>query len=323
MQRFPLAVLGLLAGAGIACRAPHGGEGDGGGATADEPYALLLGMAQDGGRPQIGCAQRCCAGAERVLVVDPRAGRRWLVDASPDLCEQVALADGHPPTRVAHDAGDPGDPRPPLFDGIFLTHAHMGHYAGLLELGREAYGARGTVVHASPRMADFLEGNAPWSALFGPGLARLERLAPGRSVELGDRLTLTAIAVPHREEFSDTLAFRIDGPRRTLLYAPDTDRWEGWDPPIEALLDGVDVALLDGTFFAPGEVPGRDLSEVPHPFLESSIERFSHLPRAVRARIRFVHLNHTNPAFDPASAARAALDAAGLGLGRTGERFEL
>ena len=303
----------------VACAAPTRGEA----APLGEPYALVLGTAQDGGLPQIGCPDPCCAAARSdparrrlvasLLLVDPRSGTRFLFDASPDLCEQVELARGQPGNRALPGA------RPPLFDGIFLTHAHMGHYAGLLQLGREAYGAGGLVLHASARMGEFLRSNAPWSALFDSGGARLETLEVKRPVSLGAGLSVTPIAVPHRQEFSDTLAFRIDGPQRSLLYAPDTDGWERWSPSIEELLAGVDLALLDGTFFDDGEVPGRDLATIPHPFVRASLERFSALPQSERAKIRFVHLNHTNPACDPDSAASTRIRAAGLAVAREGE----
>jgi len=315
-----LAVSCLLLGL-TACRAPEREPASSAPAAA-APYALLLGIAQDGGRPQLGCRASCCAGRPHepvtaLLVVDPRAGTRFLIDATPDLAAQLAFADKTAPIRV------PDGARAPLFDGLFLTHAHMGHYAGLLQLGSEAYGARGAQVWASARMAAFLRANAPWNALFAEGGATLRELVPGEPVALGEGLALTPFLVPHRDEYSDTLAFRIEGPRRALLFAPDTDGWERWDPPVEARLAAVDFALLDATFFDADEVPGRDLSSIPHPFLRASIARFSALDGAGRAKLRFVHLNHTNPAFDPGSAASAELRAAGLRLGHTGERFEL
>jgi pyrroloquinoline quinone biosynthesis protein B len=322
VSRFALASLFLAA----ACRALPRDP------TADEPvtgpYAVLLGLAQDGGRPQIGCELDCCRDltpAERVpvvalLVVDPRSGRRWLLDASPDVGTQLRL-EGARQERPVVDGR-----RPPLVDGIFLTHAHMGHYAGLLAFGREAYGSAGLRLHASERMGAFLRANAPWNALLARGEASgatLETLVPGRPVTLADDLVLTALAVPHRDELSDTLAFRVQGPRGSILYAPDTDGWEHWDPRVETVLAGVDVALLDATFFGPGELPGRDLAAVPHPFLRDSIARFAELPAAQRDGLRFIHLNHSNPAWNPDGPERAALRAAGLALGRVGERFEL
>jgi len=291
------------------------------------PYVLVLGTAQDGGLPQIGCSCSSCTTARgdparrrrvsALLVADPRTGRRWLLDASPDLPEQVESARGQPATRRALGPGAP------LFEGIFLTHAHVGHYAGLLHLGREAYGARGLCVYASDRMAGFLRDNGPWSLLVDTGAIEIQRLAPGEPVELAADLTLTPTRVPHRDEFSDTLAFVVRGPRRTLLYLPDIDQWERWERPLEQVLAEVDVALLDGTFFDGGELPGRDLSGIPHPFVAGTIERLRAAPADLRARVLFTHLNHSNPLADPASEQCARLRREGMGVAQDGQILEL
>ncbi len=307
------------------CAAPESAEAL---PLPDDPYVLVLGTAQDGGLPQIGCEDASCraaratgAGRRRVaslLIVDPASGSRWLVDATPDLPEQAELARGHPPTRRAEG------PRPPLFDGILLTHAHTGHYTGLVHLGREAYGARALPVHASPRMAEFLRTNGPWSEMVRDGHVTLLVLEPGgEALRLGERITVEPFRVPHRDELSDTLAFLIRGPERSVLYVPDADRFEGWSPPLESLLARADAALLDGTFFSGDEVPGRDLSKIPHPFVAQSIERFAALPARERAKIRFTHLNHTNPAADPASPEAARVRAAGMAIARDGDVIPL
>jgi pyrroloquinoline quinone biosynthesis protein B len=313
----------FLAAAGAGC-ASLGQEA----APAPEgPYILVLGTAQDGGLPQIGCREPCCEAAraepERarrvasLLVVDPQSGGRWLIDASPDLREQVELARGHPASRA--ELG----PRPPLFDGVFLTHAHMGHYTGLVHLGREAYGARDLPVHASPRMRGFLEQNGPWSLLAQLGAIELRTLAIGQPLELAPGLTLTALAVPHRDEFSDTLAFVVRGPRRGVLYLPDIDQWERWEVPLETALAEVDLALLDGTFFDERELPGRDRAEFPHPPISSTLERLAGAGAELRARVLFTHLNHTNPACDPDSEAAQAVRRAGMGVASDGQRIGL
>jgi len=294
------------------------------------PYVLVLGTAQDGGLPQIGCEQELCRAAREesgrrrlvtsLLLVDPRSGERWLFDATPDLPEQVERMRGHPVTRPVPD---PAGPRPPLFEGVFLTHAHMGHYAGLHFLGPEAYGARELPVYGSPRMLAYLRTNGPWDLLVSAGTLRPVELPPGGTVQLADDLAVHAIAVPHREEFSDTLAFVIEGPSRSLLYLPDIDKWERWNTPIEDVIAGVDFALLDASFFAPGEIPGRNLADIPHPFVVESLARFAPLPEGERAKIRFTHLNHTNPAVDPDGAAAARIHAAGMRVAADNERLSL
>src|SRR5262249_39781055 len=150
--------------------------------------------------------------------------------------------------------------RPPLFTAIALTHAHVGHYAGLMFFGRESYAADNQRVLASARMSQFLEANGPWSLLVKLNHVRLDRLEADKPMTLNARLTLTPLAVPHRDEFSDTYGFVIRGPRRALLWLPDIDKWEKWDRRIEDVIESVDVAYIDGTFFGDGEVPGRAMS---------------------------------------------------------------
>lgn len=284
----------------------------------DAPFVVVLGIAQDGGVPQAGsfddprwddpAAQR------RVVslgIVDPRDGRRWMIDATPDFSRQLLAL--HRASR---------GPARPVLDGIFLTHAHAGHYPGLLLLGKEAIGARGVPTHAMPRMAEFLRANGPWSQLVALGNIELRPLAAGRPVLLADDLSVTPVLVPHRQEFSETVAFRVDGPDRRVLWLPDIDSWEEWDAlgtRLEEVLAEVDVAYLDGTFFADGELPGRDMSQIPHPLIRRTIARLADAPASLRAKVRFIHLNHTNPALDPSSPASAEIRGAGMRVAVEGE----
>lgn len=295
--------------------------------SAAGPYAVVLGTAQDGGLPQIGCERDLCLDAQRdpararlvtsLLVADPGTGRRWLFDATPDLPDQVELAREHPGTRNL-----PG-PRPPLFDGIFLTHAHMGHYTGLLYLGREVYGSRDVPLYVSRRMRDFLAANEPWASLLREGALVPHVLEPDRPLELAPGLSVTPVLVPHRDEFTDTFAFIVRGPERAVLYLPDIDKWEHWSRAVEDVIASVDFALLDGTFFADGEIPGRNMDEIMHPFIVQSLERFATLPAAERAKVLFTHLNHSNPASDPTGEAAARIRASGMGVAADGQLLDL
>lgn len=314
------ALLSVLLGLVIGCRAPD--------STAPEsPYVLVLGTAQDAGLPQIACTCVNCSEARvhpararfgsSLLLVDPRTQRRWLFDATPDLREQVELARGH--GRSAEESSG----RPALFDGIFLTHAHMGHYTGLMHLGYEAYGSETTVVHLTPRFAEYLEANGPWSQLVEMQQIELHRVEAGESVTLATDLRVTSFAVPHRDEYSDTVGFRIDGPSSSLVYLPDIDKWERWDREVEELIGEVDFALLDGSFYSGAEIPMRDMSEIPHPFIAESLQRFEPLSPELRARVIFTHLNHSNPAADPESEAAREVRSFGARIARRGDLFEL
>lgn len=288
---------------------------------------VVLGTAQDGGLPQIGCEEPRCVEARRdgrsrrlvtsLLLADPRSGQRWLFDASPDLARQVELARPHPMTRSLDGA------RPPLFEGVFLTHAHIGHYLGLAQLGREVYGSSGLPTFGSSRMLSFLRENAPWKLLVESRALELREISPEGEVELAKDLRVSALRVPHRDEFSDTLAFIVRGPRRSLLYLPDIDKWERWELRLEDVLARVDLALVDGTFYADGEIPGRAMAEIPHPFISETLARLSSAPLELRHKVVFTHLNHTNPACDEGGAAQRAIQAAGMRVARDGELIEL
>ena len=293
-------------------------------AKDDFPYVRVLGIAQDAGYPQAGCRRDCCRDAWQqpqrrrfatsLAIVDPQTQQTWLLDCTPDFREQLHLL------QSAERPTDTADVRPSrLLDGIFLTHAHIGHYAGLIHLGREVMGADGIPVYAMPRMRQFLTTNGPWDQLVTLNNVALRPLQANTPVPLNDRLTVTPLVVPHRDEYSETVGFVVSGPRRRVLFLPDIDKWEKWPRSIEDQIAAVDVAYLDGTFFGNGEIPGRDMSQIPHPFIEESLQRFASLPAAVRQRVRFIHLNHTNPALQPDSAARRLIEQAGCAVAVQGE----
>jgi pyrroloquinoline quinone biosynthesis protein B len=279
---------------------------------------VVLGIAQDGGVPHIGCRQERCEAArrdpprrERVAclgLVDGAEGRRFLIDATPDLASQLESL----------NAGGPG-PRP-IVDGILLTHAHIGHYTGLMYLGREALGASGVPVWVTARMARFLRQNGPWSQLVALGNVVLREMTPGREVALSGRLRVTPLLVPHRGELSDTVGFRVRGPSRSLLYVPDVDSWRRWDRRLSEEVAGVDWALLDGTFEDRAEVPGRSRAEIPHPLVGETAALLT--PAPGRARVFFIHLNHTNRLLWDGGAVRA-LGARGFAVARDGQELEL
>jgi pyrroloquinoline quinone biosynthesis protein B len=207
--------------------------------------------------------------------------------------------------------------------GVFLTHAHIGHYTGLMHLGREVMGARGVPVHAMPRMRAFLEGNGPWDQLVRLDNVSIVPLAADSATALSPRLSVTPFRVPHRDEYSETVGFVIEGPSRRVAFLPDIDKWDRWERPVEDLIRSVDAAYLDATFFDGAELPGRDIREIPHPLIVESLERFKGLAGDARARVRFIHLNHTNPALDPEGEAARRVRAAGCAIAAEGETFGL
>lgn len=283
---------------------------------------IVLGVGQDGGAPQLGNSadpawedpslRRL---ATSIALVDHQLDERYLFEATPDIREQLYRLDQIAPTE-----------RRPGLDGIFLTHGHMGHYTGLMFLGHESMGAQGVPVFAMPRMADYLTSNGPWSQLVRYENIALQPMQDGVAVEVG-RLSVTPIAVPHRQEFTEVVGYRIDTPGLSAFFLPDIDSWEEWETwqdgtalRIEDVIASVDVAYLDATFFANGEIPGRDMSGFPHPMISHSMARFADLPASERAKIRFIHFNHTNPVRYPDAPERDVVTEAGFNLADEGER---
>lgn len=275
------------------------------------PTAWVLGVAQDAGHPQAGCRAPCCERAR----LDPRlghlpcalglvsgvTGQRWLIDATPALPAQLAALASAPPRRT--DTG---------LDGVLLTHAHMGHYTGLVHLGQEGAHVQDLPLWVMPRMRRFLETSAPWEQLLRRGNLAVRDLAADRPVVLAPDLTITPWRVNHRDEYSETVAFHVAGPSRTALWLPDIDSWEGWDRDLAGVLETVDIAWVDGTFFDRDELPDRDLDTIRHPRIRQTLDRLAGLDPALRARVRFVHLNHSNPVLDPGTAAFQAVTDAGF-----------
>ena len=255
---------------------------------------MVLGIAQDAGYPQTACRKTCCAGlwdkpdARRMVsclgLVDHANEKTYLFDATPDFKFQIENLT----TRLQHA-------NKKLPDAIFLTHAHIGHYTGLMHLGREAVGAEQVPVYAMPVMKKFLETNGPWSQLVSLKNIDLKALQKDSVINLPGQIAVTPFQVPHRDEFSETVGYKIETPEKKYLFIPDIDKWQKWDRDIRAVLKGVDLAFLDGSFYQNGEIPGRDMSLIPHPFIEESMQLFEDLPETEKSKVHFIHFNHTNP----------------------------
>lgn len=282
--------------------------------AAQETSLLVVGIMQDGGRPQLGCLKSCCKDARQrdfvssIALIDSANQVYHLLDATPDIASQFQLINQS--LSATYKLGS-----------IFLTHAHVGHYTGLQFLGRESMNASHVPVYAMPRMERFLTDNGPWSQLIRLNNIQLEALRTDQPIQLGN-FQITPLLVPHRDEFSETVGFKVKGPRRSFLFIPDIDKWEKWDRLLANEIEKVDYAFIDGTFFADGEV-NRPMREIPHPFISETITLLSSLPRSIRERIYFTHFNHTNPLLNSNHIDRIMLEKAGYHFATTGTRLHL
>ena len=252
----------------------------------------VLGTIQDGGIPHMGCNKICClkyfknntfrVGVSSLGISNLKNETNYLIDATPNINHQLKALIG---------TSNPSE----KLNGIFLTHAHMGHYSGLLNFGREAMNSKNIPLYLMPRFYNFIQDNGPWNQLVKLENVMLKRIYDQEKITLESNLSITPIQVPHRDEYSETVGFLIEGNTKSALYIPDIDKWEKWNNSIIELIKNVDYAFLDGTFYDEKEVNNRDISEIPHPFIIESLKLFNPLDESEKNKIYFIHLNHTNP----------------------------
>jgi pyrroloquinoline quinone biosynthesis protein B len=286
----------------------------------EAPYIFVLGVAQDAGYPQAGCYQPHCLpgwedkglrrGAASIAVINPAHRQKVMFDATPNFPEQLYALDREAPNSEFE------------FAGIFLTHAHIGHYAGLMFLGHEVMGASQVPVFAMPRMSEYLKSNGPWSQLVDYENISLQPLKDNTPATVGS-LRVTAMLVPHRDEYSETVGYRIDGPNKSAVFIPDINKWQVWDSDIAQVVKSVDYALVDASFYADGELPGRDMSKVPHPLVTETMDLLQDLPRKERGKVWFIHMNHTNPLLDVDSEQHQHVLNQGFNIATEGLRLDL
>lgn len=282
---------------------------------------IILGTIQDAGSPHISCKKDCCTTLfdnptvnRKVVslgVVDPENQKTFLFEATPAITTQVK--------KLKHFSNFDNE----LPDGIFLTHAHIGHYSGLMYLGKEATNADHIPVYAMPRMKDFLETNGPWSQLVMHNNISLVALENGKELQMTSNVSIVPFSVPHRDEFSETVGYKIMGPNKTALFIPDIDKWEKWDTDISEAISEVDYAFLDATFFDGDEINSRDISEIPHPFIIESMKKFQDLSSLEKNKIHFIHFNHTNPMLNQESEAYKLVLKNGFNVAKIHEHFKL
>jgi pyrroloquinoline quinone biosynthesis protein B len=285
-----------------------------------DPYLYVLGVVQDAGYPQAGCLAPHCLpgwqdvrlrrGAVSLGLIDPKTHKKYMFEATPNFPGQLYQLEKEAPDDIYK------------LDGIFLTHAHIGHYTGLMFLGHEVMGASSMPVYTMPRMTEFLKQNGPWSQLVSFKNIELRPLRDQVAQALNE-LKVTPFLVPHRDEYSETVGYRIDGPSKSAIFIPDINKWPGWKTDIAKLILSVDYALLDGAFYADGELPGRDMSMIPHPFVSETMTRLAALPLKERNKVWFIHMNHTNPLLNPESVESQFVRSEGYNIAAEGIRLGL
>ena len=286
------------------------------------PFLVVLGNVQDGGSPHIGCTKSCCAvlwknpDSQRKVtclgLVDPVNEQSFIFEATPDFPEQL---------KALHMfASFQKDDIP---NGLFLTHAHIGHYSGLMYLGKEAFNSYQTAVFVMPKMQFFLEKNGPWNQLINEENIEIKPLTNQVHHPINSLIKVKPFLIPHRDEYSETVGYQIEGPNKTAVFIPDIDKWHEWEEDITEKITLVDYAFIDGTFLDSDEINHRDISEIPHPFISETIDLFSYMPLREKNKIYFIHLNHTNASLNNYSKQAKKIRKLGFHVANYLEKFPL
>jgi pyrroloquinoline quinone biosynthesis protein B len=286
---------------------------------AQTEFIYVLGNVQDAGLPHIGCQHKFCKEkfsefeeyfTTSIAVVDPVEKKYILFEASPDIPYQLNYLE----KEIFNEFLLP--------ESIFITHAHIGHYTGLMYFGREALGSKNLIIKVLPKMSNFLKTNGPWSQLVDINNIKIQNLSFGSKTNELRNITVTPIQVPHRDEYSETAGFVIEGRNKKALFIPDIDKWEKWDKNLKQLVYEFDYLLLDATFYDSKEI-NRDISEIPHPLVTETINLLDDLSPEHKNKVYFIHMNHTNLMLDPSSELTKLVVNKGFNITRLGLKLSL
>ncbi len=251
---------------------------------------IVLGTTQDGGYPHAGCNDICCKMAwgnsklrkyvASIAIVDDDSKQFWIIDITPDFKEQFQII-----SKILDQY---------KFSGIFLTHAHVGHYSGLLTLGLEVMNTKNIPVYAMPRLVQFLKNNSSIDFLINSKNIVLYKINEKESINPSDKFSISSFLVPHRNEMSETVGYAIKTKQKSVIYIPDIDSWDDWDVDVVNIIKKNDLLFLDGTFYDKSELKIRNIEKIPHPSILESLNVFDSLDIKDKKKIYFTHLNHTN-----------------------------
>ena len=251
-------------------------------------FIYVLGSAQDGGYPHFGCRERCCESVwedtskqrfpSSLALVDMNEKKYWLFDVTPEVKNQVHMLDQFNCSLA----------------GVFITHAHVGHYMGLINFGLEILNTKKVPVYVMPRMKDYIESSSIFNQLINNENINLTLLSDNKIFNINRDLSIKPFKVPHRNELSETVGFQIIGNKKSVIYLPDIDSWDGFESNLFDIIKSNDILFIDGTFYSKDEIKNRDMSKIPHPEIIDTMHRLSDLSNIDKKKIHFIHFNHTN-----------------------------
>jgi pyrroloquinoline quinone biosynthesis protein B len=287
----------------------------------------ILGTAQDGGIPQAGCSCRRCLDAHidlklrkypvslGILGVD---GTKHIIEITKNLSEQLVIW-----TPDKNELFIP--------ETVSITHLHLGHVEGIGQLGKPVMGLREVDVYLSPKNKDVFDNRSDIVLMEDEGNIRTHSKNFYHPFEPKDGcgFSLQFIPIPHRSELGDNAAIIIKAEGKSILFMPDQDSWSDTldyhsKENIRDFLKmfDIDEALIDGTFWSMDELPRRDISKIPHPTIQETIQLLGS-KREGDPEISFLHLNHSNPVNDLGSEQRKVVEENGWKISEIGDVLKL
>lgn len=298
---------------------------------------IVLGASAGGGFPQWNCNCRNCAGVrdgsvrakprtQSSICVSADDSADWtLLNASPDILQQIKATPPLQPNRALRDTG---------IGGILLVDGQIDHATGLFMLREQKTPM--ALWCADPVYEDLTTGN--------PVLRVLEHYCgvdrsnipldgtpfrmpkvPGIEFSVLPLSSKAAPYSPHREASVDgdnvgvTITDLASG--RKLFYAPGLG---ARTPEVHARMQEADCVMVDGTFWTNDEMiaaglstkTARDIGHLPQSGPGGMIEWLDELPRHIRKIL--IHINNTNPILDEESPERAELTRHGIEVAEDG-----
>ena len=300
----------------------------------------VLGSAAGGGFPQWNCNCRNCSGVRQgTIQAQPRTQSSiivgngspdWvLINASPDILQQIKSTPVLQPARAARDSG---------IAAVVLMDAQVDHVTGLMML-RERN--KPLPIYATEQVFDDLTNGLPLVKTLSHYCTVDRRIidpdhqkfsVPEVRDIVFTPLTLSSKAPPyspHRNDPhpGDNIGLFITDIRsnKTAFYAPGLGTIE---PQVKQAMEMADVILVDGTFWTDDEMiklglsskRAQDMGHLAQSGTEGMIEALS--PYKNKRRI-LIHINNTNPILREDSAQAKQLKALGIEVAYDGMHIEI
>lgn len=292
---------------------------------------LVLGAAAGGGLPQWNCGCPNCVDARAGKIASSGQsslavsvdGTRWsILNASPDIRAQMqACAAMHP--RSLRDT--------PVHS-ILLTNGDIDHIAGLLSLREQTP----FYLFATGEILAVLNGNRIFDAVNKDKVTRTP-IALELEFQLQPGLSATVFPVPGKVPLfmegetvetdlvgEQTVGVRLSDGDKVAYYIPGC---AAVTPDLRAQIADADHLFFDGTLWDDQEMirsgtgvkTGRRMGHIPISGADGSMAALADLSIGKT----YIHINNTNPIWQPDSAERAEVQAQGWAVAADGMEIDL